>query len=103
MWRRVGAGGASPGWRRIAWWEGSSMLNVRACSRRLLVVAASVLFALASVAPAAAAEPIPNSLDALGDSITRGFNACGFFFDCTARSWSTGTYSPVNSHYLRIL
>ena len=79
------------------------MLNVRACSRRLLAVAASALFALASVAPAAAAEPIPNSLDALGDSITRGFNACGFFFDCTARSWSTGTYSPVNSHYLRIL
>jgi lysophospholipase L1-like esterase len=42
-------------------------------------------------------------MDALGDSITRGFDTCGFFFDCTTRSWSTGTYSTVRSHYLRIL
>jgi lysophospholipase L1-like esterase len=53
--------------------------------------------------PAAAAEPVPNSMDGLGDSITRGFNACGFFFDCTSRSWSTGTYGAVDSHYRRIL
>src|SRR5690606_22150129 len=37
------------------------------------------------------------------DSITRGFNACGFFVDCPSRSFSTGTSSDVNSHYLRIL
>ena len=39
----------------------------------------------------------------LGDSITRGFNACGWFVDCPSRSFSTGTTSSVNSHYLRIL
>jgi lysophospholipase L1-like esterase len=38
----------------------------------------------------------------LGDSITRGFDACGFYLDCTSRSWSTGDNSAVNSHYLRI-
>ncbi|WP_229691340.1 SGNH/GDSL hydrolase family protein [Sphaerisporangium melleum] len=38
----------------------------------------------------------------MGDSITRGFNACGFYVDCPSRSWSTGSYSSVNSHYLRL-
>lgn len=41
-------------------------------------------------------------MDALGDSITRGFNACGWFFDCTERSWSTGNYAGLNSHAQRI-
>jgi lysophospholipase L1-like esterase len=39
---------------------------------------------------------------ALGDSITRGFNACGFFVDCPSRSWSTGSTSAINSHFLRL-
>jgi lysophospholipase L1-like esterase len=39
---------------------------------------------------------------ALGDSITRGFNACGWFSDCVSRSWSTGDDATVTSHYLRI-
>lgn len=52
---------------------------------------------------ATAVPPIlPNSMSSVGDSITRGFNACGWFVDCTSRSWSTGDYSSVNSHYLRI-
>jgi lysophospholipase L1-like esterase len=38
----------------------------------------------------------------MGDSITRGFNACGWYADCTARSFSTGDGSGLNSHYLRI-
>ena len=38
----------------------------------------------------------------LGDSITRGFNANGWFVDHTSRSFSTGDNSTVNSHYLRI-
>lgn len=51
---------------------------------------------------AAAAGPPPNSIASLGDSITRGFNACGFYVDCPSRSFSTGGDSAVNSHYLRI-
>jgi lysophospholipase L1-like esterase len=72
-------------------------------TRQLVALAAGVLLVLGTALPVAAAEPIPNSMDGLGDSITRGFNACGFFIDCTTRSWSTGTTSAVNSHYLRIL
>jgi lysophospholipase L1-like esterase len=38
----------------------------------------------------------------MGDSITRGFNACGWYVDCPSRSFSTGDDASVNSHYLRI-
>jgi lysophospholipase L1-like esterase len=76
-------------------------------SRRLATMAtaatAAVLAVLLAATPAAAATNPPNSMASLGDSITRGFNACGFFVDCTSRSFSTGTTSSVNSHYLRIL
>ncbi|SDK63516.1 Lysophospholipase L1 [Nonomuraea jiangxiensis] len=39
---------------------------------------------------------------ALGDSISTGFNACGFFVSCTSRSWSAGDNREVSSHYLRL-
>lgn len=47
-------------------------------------------------------DALPTSIAALGDSITRGFNACGFYVDCTRRSWSTGDDGDVNSHRLRL-
>jgi lysophospholipase L1-like esterase len=40
---------------------------------------------------------------ALGDSISAGFNACGWWVPCPSRSWSAGDYPGVNSHYLRLL
>jgi lysophospholipase L1-like esterase len=71
---------------------------------RFLAAPLAALAILASTSGAgAAATPLPKSMAALGDSITRGFNACGFFFDCTALSWSTGTDTKVDSHYLRLL
>lgn len=69
--------------------------------RAAVVVAVLSLATLPGAAPAST-PPIPSSMSALGDSITRAFNACGWFFDCTSRSWSTGSSSTVNSHYLRI-
>ena len=51
--------------------------------------------------PAPTGEAIPNSMSAIGDSITKGFNACGFYVDCPTHSWSAGTTN--NSHYQRIL
>jgi lysophospholipase L1-like esterase len=69
----------------------------------VIAVVAGLLAALAAESPASAAPgPPPNSMASLGDSITRGFNACGFYVDCTSRSFSTGSSSSVNSHYLRI-
>lgn len=72
--------------------------------RRAALVALLVLPLLAvPAAPAAAqAGPPPDSMASMGDSITRGFNACGFYVDCTSRSFSTGDSAAVDSHYLRI-
>ena len=73
-----------------------------------LLVLASLILGLVS-APAWAAkpgsdtgEPVPSSMASLGDSITRGFNACGWFYDCTSRSWSTGGGNGVTSHFERL-
>lgn len=66
------------------------------------LVAALTAVLLLPPSPAAAAGP-PNSMASMGDSITRAFNACGWYVDCPSRSFSTGSSSLVNSHYLRIL
>ena len=70
--------------------------------RRLTAVAAIAAASLLTPPAADAAPPIPSSMSSLGDSITRAFNACGWYSDCPTRSWSTGDYASVNSHYLRI-
>lgn len=72
-------------------------------TRRLLAVLAALTAFAGASAPAAVAA-YPNSMSALGDSITRAFNTCSLpFTDCVANSWSTGTDSTVKSHYSRIL
>jgi lysophospholipase L1-like esterase len=77
---------------------------------RLLAVALSAGLALTLplAAPASAAKPggstsaVPTSMTGLGDSITRAFNAGGWYVDYPSRSWSTGSDTSVNSHYLRL-
>ncbi|TMG25723.1 MAG: SGNH/GDSL hydrolase family protein [Chloroflexi bacterium] len=66
--------------------------------------AGALFLVLVFQSPAFAATGLPNSIAATGDSITRAYNT-GFwpFTDNPAGSWSTGTTSSVNSHYLRIL
>lgn len=71
------------------------------------LVSTVLALALSGTAPATArtaarAEPFPSSMSSLGDSITRGFNASGWYVDWPSRSWSTGTHSTVNSHYARL-
>ncbi|MEV4489309.1 GDSL-type esterase/lipase family protein [Micromonospora coxensis] len=71
--------------------------------RALATLAGATALVLLATTPAVAdAGPPPSSMASLGDSITRGFNACGWYTDCTSRSFSTGDYASVNSHYLRI-
>jgi len=77
------------------------MRYARSSLALLALLVSTALLATATPAAAAAGDP-PGSMASMGDSITRGFNACGFYVDCTARSWSTGSYASVNSHYLRI-
>ncbi|MFE6036042.1 SGNH/GDSL hydrolase family protein [Streptomyces sp. NPDC056452] len=45
----------------------------------------------------------PASIAAVGDSITRGFDACSVFADCPEVSWATGTDDGVNSLAVRLL
>src|ERR687886_647810 len=69
---------------------------------RTLVPVAAATAALLVGTPAVA-DTAPSSMAALGDSITRGFDSCGWFTDCPSRSFSTGTDTAVDSHYQRIL
>ncbi|WP_406419169.1 SGNH/GDSL hydrolase family protein [Streptomyces sp. NBC_00873] len=56
-----------------------------------------------SAAPSPAWNPSPGSVAAVGDSITRGFDACSVLADCPEASWATGTDSEVRSLAVRLL
>ncbi|MFI8964946.1 GDSL-type esterase/lipase family protein [Streptomyces sp. NPDC053493] len=45
----------------------------------------------------------PGSVAAVGDSITRAYDACTVLADCPEVSWATGTDAAVNSLALRLL
>jgi lysophospholipase L1-like esterase len=79
------------------------MLPVRVLRRR--AVFASILFSLAAILPSGVvAASYPSSMASTGDSITRAFNTSWFpYIDNPSASWSTGTSTSVNSHYLRLL
>ncbi|NED08460.1 SGNH/GDSL hydrolase family protein [Streptomyces sp. SID6648] len=48
-------------------------------------------------------NPRPGSIAAVGDSITRGFDACAVLADCPDVSWATGTDDTVRSLAVRLL
>jgi lysophospholipase L1-like esterase len=54
--------------------------------------------------PAWAAPPLPSSMAAIGDSITRAYDVCCSYGDHPGQSWSTGStsYDGIASHYERI-
>jgi lysophospholipase L1-like esterase len=56
-----------------------------------------------SAKPTPAWDSRPASLAALGDSITRGFDACGVLTDCPDVSWATGGSTSVDSVASRLL
>lgn len=47
--------------------------------------------------------PLPTSMAALGDSISRGFDACDLLADCPAVSWATGDRAGAGSQYELLL
>lgn len=71
--------------------------------KRIAFVLAAAVAGTPGTAVALAADPVPQVMAALGDSISAGFNACGWYVSCTSRSWSAGDHASVNSHYLRLL
>jgi len=48
-------------------------------------------------------DPGPESVAAVGDSITRGFDACTVLSDCPEASWATGSDAQVRSLAVRLL
>jgi lysophospholipase L1-like esterase len=58
--------------------------------------------AVAAVVMSTSLQPVPSVMAALGDSISAGFNACGWYVVCTSRSWAAGDSREVNSHYVRL-
>jgi lysophospholipase L1-like esterase len=45
----------------------------------------------------------PDSVAAVGDSITRGFDACTVLSDCPQASWATGSDADIDSLAVRLL
>jgi lysophospholipase L1-like esterase len=75
--------------------------------RRLRLIAllpAAALLGWLVPAPAAAAPALPDSIAALGDSITRAYDLCCSYGDHPGQSWATGGtwYDGIASHYERI-
>src|SRR5690242_14376435 len=71
-------------------------------TRTLLAALAAMLVA----APAAHADPpLPHSMAAIGDSISRGFDACCSLGEHPQNAWSTGSAAGdgVTSHYEHLL
>ncbi|WP_367323449.1 SGNH/GDSL hydrolase family protein [Streptomyces sp. HUAS ZL42] len=59
--------------------------------------------AKASPTPTPAWDSSPASIAAVGDSITRGFDACAVLTDCPEVSWATGSSPEVDSLAVRLL
>ncbi|MEH0443739.1 MULTISPECIES: SGNH/GDSL hydrolase family protein [unclassified Streptomyces] len=57
----------------------------------------------AKPSPTSLWDSSPDSVAAVGDSITRGFDACGVLADCPEVSWATGSSAEVNSLAVRLL
>ncbi|MEU6809623.1 SGNH/GDSL hydrolase family protein [Streptomyces sp. NPDC046831] len=56
-----------------------------------------------SPSPSPVWDRSPESIAAVGDSITRGFDACAVLSDCPEASWATGSDTGVDSLALRLL
>ena len=71
---------------------------------RIVVLALVVVLAGLVSRPAWAAPRLPDSMAAIGDSITRAYDVCCYYGDHPGQSWSTGStsYDGIASHYERI-
>jgi lysophospholipase L1-like esterase len=71
---------------------------------RIVVLALVVVLAGVVAQPAWAAPPLPSSMAAIGDSITRAYDVCCSYGDHPGQSWSTGStsYDGISSHNERI-
>src|SRR5918995_2263347 len=81
---------------------GGNPVASRALSFALLI--AILLTGLMPAAAAATTLPLPDTMVAVGDSITQAASSAGSLgSDAPQNSWATGTGTSVNSHYQRLL
>jgi hypothetical protein len=71
---------------------------------RISIVALVMILVGLVAQPAWAAPPLPSSMAAIGDSITRAYDVCCAYGDHPGQSWSTGyaSYDGIASHYERL-
>lgn len=73
----------------------------------LLAIVAAITIACKNPGPGEQPDPpsgdVPNSIGAIGDSISQAFSSCLAPTACPRNSWSTGDGTQVLSHYRRIL
>jgi lysophospholipase L1-like esterase len=71
---------------------------------RIVVLALAVILAGLVARPAWAAPQPPDSMAAIGDSITRAYDVCCYYGDHPGQSWSSGytSFDGIASHYERI-
>lgn len=69
-----------------------------------LLAAFSLLLGVTATANASSSPPLPRSMAAIGDSMTQAADACCWYGDHPANSWSTGAagWDGISSHYERI-
>jgi lysophospholipase L1-like esterase len=89
--------------------RGRRRIEEVAVSRNRLIAVVAALLALTGAVTGCAASarppapPAMTSIGAMGDSITRAFDACTLLADCPAKSWATGSDPSIGSHYERLL
>ena len=68
---------------------------------RILVLPLTLVLSLVMGSPVQAVTSLPNSMAAVGDSITRAYDVCCWYGDHPGESWSTGgnPYDGITSHY----
>ena len=77
---------------------------MRRVARISIVTLVVTLAGLVAQPARAEAPPLPASMAAIGDSITRAYDVCCSYDDHPGQSWSTGStsYDGITSHYERI-
>lgn len=81
------------------------MVRRRRLSAALAATAALLTAGAAGTTAHASSPPLPNSIAAIGDSISQAYDVCCSYGNHPANSWTTGYSSTdgVSSHYERIL
>src|SRR6185437_2231090 len=88
---------------RIAHWGDTMRISrVIASLTAAAALVAGTLIAASSASATVTTAPPPSKMAALGDSITQAAMTCSALTSCPANSWSTGTTTAVQSHYLRL-